>query len=234
MVEGAWERPISIFRSTYTFIALTRQRVLFWGPHAAKTTCYVPLSFQMGDVPHMYKSVWQGRFSRQDAYWAFRYVATIAQIKFSYMIKEISELQNELEKKAISKVFPANFSNEQANDIYNSHAQEVLESWWKLADQLVFRYADGFINQVTSEDSPAFKNGKKLTFTSKPTGYPETWLRKVGYSEGPPPLDKSSWDSCLSAETKETKSGLDINSYQPSSVQYPKVKDTLKLNSMRK
>ena len=56
--------------------------------------------------------------------------------------------------------------------LYANHTAAVLDVWWSLVDQLVFRFADGFDNE----------NG------GKPLGYPAWWLQSPGvdYEMGPP------------------------------------------------
>jgi len=55
----------------------------------------------------------------------------------------------------------------------DAHAQEVLAAWWALPDQLMEKFADGWLN-----DGDAM-------------GYPDKWLSKVGWGEGPPPPPKN-------------------------------------------
>ena len=61
-VTGNWERPISLFRSTYTHIVQTNAALpaavkgtVYFGPHAAHGTCYVPLLSGMLAVPEQYR-----------------------------------------------------------------------------------------------------------------------------------------------------------------------------------
>jgi hypothetical protein len=52
------------------------------------------------------------------------------------------------------------------------NAEKIVTSLWLLADELMFKYADGFVNSKEE---------------SKQVGYPTWWLEKVGYEDGPPP-----------------------------------------------
>merc|ERR1719246_109846 len=55
------------------------------------------------------------------------------------------------------------------NEKLASFAAEVLRDFWALPDLVVQKYADGWLD-----------DGKAL-------GYPDWWLKAVGYADGPPP-----------------------------------------------
>merc|ERR1719356_1781002 len=55
------------------------------------------------------------------------------------------------------------------NRAYAAHATNVLKAFWALPDQIVKKYADGWLDDATE------------------LAYPDWWLRSVGYTEGPPP-----------------------------------------------
>lgn len=64
------------------------------------------------------------------------------------------------------KVFLESFDVAAMTRAYTENAQEVVHSWWKLGDDLLMRYADGFLN----DPLPG----------SEPLGYPMWWLQMVG------------------------------------------------------
>ncbi len=51
------------------------------------------------------------------------------------------------------------------------NAEPVVERWWSLADILIARYDDSYVN---SPDDMVVE-----------VGYPQWWLDKAGYSGGP-------------------------------------------------
>ena len=51
-------------------------------------------------------------------------------------------------------------------------AAAVLEAWWALPDHLMEKFADGWLDDGAS------------------MGYPDAWLKRAGWEEGPPPPPK--------------------------------------------
>lgn len=64
---------------------------------------------------------------------------------------------------------------------YNEHAASTLAALWSLSDALMFKYADGYINEVQTDGS--------VRVTAEP--YADWWLKAVGYEKGPPPVPPS-------------------------------------------
>ena len=52
-------------------------------------------------------------------------------------------------------------------------ATSMLDSWWKMPDKLIFKYADGYIN--TKDNFGQIDEHL----------YPDWWLKEVGYESGP-------------------------------------------------
>eukprot|EP01047_Picozoa_sp_COSAG01_P069755 COSAG01_NODE_10404_length_2175_cov_2.057322_1_plen_644_part_00 len=107
-VAGNWERTISIHRSTYTTVAQARAWLpdavggtLWFGPHAAHATCYVPLPAGMPTLPHRYTV---GAQQRKDssALWAFRYTENLAQMRYGPMMADIAAAQRKLERQGLA------------------------------------------------------------------------------------------------------------------------------------
>jgi hypothetical protein len=75
-------------------------------------------------------------------------VQNIAQLKYSMMKTDIRALQHSLETKGLqlqAKLFMS-ADNTNASALIDAHAGAVLDSWWKLADMLMVKYADGYVN----------------------------------------------------------------------------------------
>jgi dipeptidase len=197
-VAGSWERSIALFRTASSFIVQSKAYasselggVIWWGSHAPHGTCYVPiLPGSMLSSPSCLAHVYQGVYDLTTSFWAHRSVLNLAQIKFSYIIKDIEALQLSLEATSAQLVTDvvtkysgvSELTEDMKSDItemLSNNIIQVRDSFVSLFYQLVFKYADGYINTVSSSGS----------FSSSSTGYPAWWLEDVGYSDGPPPVD---------------------------------------------
>jgi len=181
--KGSWERSIGIFRTTATHVVQTRRTgqgaMLWYGPHAAAGTVFFPVPARATAVPHQYSTADPQTLSRESAYWAHRYVYNIAKIKYSHAMQDVRTLQTQLETEAQQLVAhwdaqaaQRKIDVEDLNAAYAEFATHVVQSYWKLPDKIVAKYADGWLDD------------------GKPMGYPDWWLKSVGYSLGPPPPPK--------------------------------------------
>ncbi len=154
---GNWERSIALFRTTYTTIIQSDK--VWLGPHAAHTTCFLPLS--VGPLPPSITTGDMTKLDKKTAFWTFRYIHTLVNIRYQDLhAKFIAPAQTHWETKAM-KLNPTE---------YHTHIEQVLETWWSMVDELVVSYVDGF--QYT---------------TGKPLGYPMDWLQEAKFQDGPPP-----------------------------------------------
>jgi len=124
-----------------------------------------------------------GVLDRQSAFWAFRYVENLANLRFTPMLADINRRQSQWETKgaALREQAIATFQTDHnATHLTASlvaHADAVLADWWQLADELMVKFADGY---VTTNMGPVD--------VSVSPGYPAWWLKEVGYQSGPPPV----------------------------------------------
>jgi len=105
-------------------------------------------------------------------------VGTVARTRFMDMIKDIREAQDEWEGKGVALI--ANATARFLNDhdlaalekMVLSHADAAAIAWNELAEKLLAKYANGYLNTPDG-------NYEAL-------GYPRKWLEAVGYKDGPP------------------------------------------------
>jgi dipeptidase len=182
-----WERSISIFRCSYCVVLQSRDWLPDWIGGLAwfaeddpKTSCFVPLYCGITQVPETLERGGRDRFERDSAWWAFNFVANWAELKFSYMIEDVTKLYTTFEE-GFFNLQP--IVEQRALDLYREKpelareyltsysgtmAERTVDEWWQLGDYLVAKYSDGYIN---------------LPKTSRTVGYPQEWLDAVGYGK---------------------------------------------------
>ncbi|MFY9135013.1 MAG: C69 family dipeptidase [Bacillota bacterium] len=192
--SSGWERAISMFRAVYSTVVVARDGMPDWiggltwfGYDAPHTTCYIPIYCGVSYLPESFTKGSRGGsydvFSRESAWWAFNFVSNWADLKFSYMIEDIKAVRDPLEAEffamqpAIENAAVALYeTNPNAARAFittytNGCAERTVDADWKLASKLVGRYADGYVYG----DNDAYK--------VETVGYPEWWLREVGFGE---------------------------------------------------
>ncbi|MCG8638082.1 MAG: C69 family dipeptidase, partial [Desulfobacterales bacterium] len=176
-----WERAISMFRCSYSFVGQARNwlpnsigGVLWFGEDAPHSTCYIPFYSGITKVPESFSSGSREYFDRNSAWWAFDFVSNWADLKYSYMIQDIQAVQQEFENEffamqpavetAASQLYKRSpeLAVKYLTDYSNTAAKNVVERWWQLADELIYKYNDGYVN-------------------GKSVGYPTEWLEEVGF-----------------------------------------------------
>jgi dipeptidase len=185
----SWERPVSTPQSGFSFVAQSRSwlpdpvgGVTWYGVDDTFTTCYVPVYCGVDRVPEAFATGTLERFSWDSAYWVFNFVANFANLRYSAMIKDIEAVQRELEghllalQPAVELVAVALHNTDRAllvrylTDYSVSHGQEVVRRWRELAERLVAKYNDGYLQDAEGE--------------VEEVGYPEEWLRRVVRERG--------------------------------------------------
>ncbi|GAB7216847.1 hypothetical protein OS42_34590 [Dickeya oryzae] len=187
---GAWERAISVFYQGYTYVAQTRpaapeltRGIVWFGPDVAYTTCFAPFPVRLPNLPAAYQSGDPQQFDRRAAWWAFDFVANWARLNYQRMYHvDIQPLQHTLEEQQDARI--AEWDNAMAQQpdlaqltrLCEQNADEVLARWWALADMLIAKYSDGYINPppLRPQNPPAI-----------PIGYPADWLSITNYRDGP-------------------------------------------------
>jgi len=185
--KGNWERSIGLYRTTSTHVVQLKigaPGVLWFGPHNAPSTVFVPLLSTGSAVPSALQIGSPTELSRESAYWAFRYSYNVAKILWSYAYKEITTLQQKYESEGQQLV--AKLSNSKTPEVdaaVAQHVNNVVAAFWKVTDVIMQDYSNGWL-----------KNGDSV-------GYPDDWLKAVDYQNGPPPVP-SGPGSCTDSEVR--------------------------------
>lgn len=187
-LKGAWERPISMFYTGYTTICQWKPQLpdilagtLWLALDRPAESVFVPLA--VGPVPAGYEKGDTRAFSRDSAWWTYNLVGNYAQLKYSFMIKDISaraalneqsgrHLQEKLE---VELARMAHENPRKAAAVrgarFNAHAQAVLADWRNLFEMLVAKYSQGMLSTP-----------EKM---AQNVGYAQEWLDKTDYARGP-------------------------------------------------
>ncbi|HHY46781.1 MAG TPA: peptidase C69 [Firmicutes bacterium] len=187
---GEWERAISMFRCSYSFVSQSRSwlpnpigGVVWFGEDAPHSTCYIPLYCGITKVPESFQIGQRNIYDRKSAWWAFNFVSNWADLKYCYMIKDIQAVYNAFESEAfamqpiIEKAAKELYDKDPSlavkflTNYSNDLATRVVDAYWQLADRLIAKYNDGYVD-------------------GKTVGYPEEWLKAVGFGKIVKPAGK--------------------------------------------
>ncbi len=123
------------------------------------------------------------RFSLDSAWWVFNFVANWAELKFSYMIEDIKQKQNEFETALTDGIqrMDAQASElfktdpEKARQLLTTYcetqAAQIVEDWWRFAGLLIAKYSDGYVNNPGQ--------------MAQEVGYPKAWYSLCEWTNGP-------------------------------------------------
>lgn len=183
-----WDRPISTQQTAFSFIAQMRNflpreigGILWYGVDDTYTTVYNPIYSSISRVPACFMIADIANFDLNSAIWMFNLVANIAYTKYSYVVKDIQAVQERLENKyfayqpAIEKAAlelyksDPNLAIEYLTEYSIAQATNTMENWTELWRQLVMKYNDGYINDVTKDSG---RNPKGV-------GYGNDFFKKV-------------------------------------------------------
>lgn len=177
--DGAWERPISIYRCGMFWINESRRPandksdgVCWLGLDRPATNCLMPIPCAMRKIPESLETMNITEFNCESTWWAFNFVANYATLKYSYMKKDIQALQSKLEAHAYEEIGKLLSGKASELDSYaTKHVEAVHKAWWDLAKHLIVTYNNGC---TTTKKSVMQK-----------IDYPTDWLNQTDYAEGP-------------------------------------------------
>ena len=189
--EGAWERPLSVDYCGFVYVNQGRSwlpdpigGITWFGPDKPSETCFVPFYCGVSDLPALYQNCNPGVYTRDSAWWAFNFVANYAAVKYSYMRRDIENIQETIEVQELAKITGSDIQaleifntsgteecTEFLTDFCSSNSDSVVSAWWNFADLMIVKYDDGYIN------TPGHM--------AHEVGYPQAWLNEAGWRQGP-------------------------------------------------
>lgn len=189
----SWQRGISQVQTEYSLVTQSRASVpdelgcLWFGPANPDLTCHVPLYPSMSKLSSSVSGPGAGshsNFTRESFRWAISSVSTYADLKWSYMSKDVMAEIDKFEGNALlfqdaieAEILEVLKKDKAAGiklltDYANNNVEAVTDAWWALLDKLMWKYDAGFVfNEQTGKKSSA--------------SYPEAWLKKVVESKDP-------------------------------------------------
>lgn len=197
-VTGGWERPISMYRTMFSFVLQVRGElpdaiggVAWYAQGAPHGSVYVPFACTQKELPESYLVGKQSEFHPRSAWWAFNFVNNWSLLRFNAINQEVrreaSSLQREafttraqLEQHAIRAHDSANGGDDEVAKVNayvekqsNEFATLVVDRWWQFAWVLVAKFSDGY---VTTGEEPG---------QMQAPGYPAWWLKLSEFSKWP-------------------------------------------------
>ena len=177
----SWERPVSSINTAFSYIGQMRSwlpdeigGICWFGVDDTYFTCWVPIYVGNTSIPEPFTKGDINKFSREAMWWAFNFVSNFANLKYSYMIKDIQKVQSELESQMIGQQdsitklvldMPKNERTEMLTNYSAKWGQKVHQSWLELGEMLITRYNDGYVKDEKG--------------TIHEVGYPKEWTNEM-------------------------------------------------------
>ena len=189
------ERPIATQQSGFTMTCQMRSwlpddvgGVTWFNCDDANMVAYVPLYSCITQVPDAFRpeNNQRNEFSEQSAFWVNNWVANMVYPRYSMMIGDLREAQNELEDYycadqdsvlvAIKDMMPADrqsYLNRKSID----YTAKMMERWNQLAKYLIVKYNDQVVKRVDEK-------GNFTRWGYETPGYDQRFIDAVGKSTG--------------------------------------------------
>lgn len=192
---GAWERPLSVTYCGYVYVNQARGwlpdpigGIMWLGLDKPSDTVFIPFHVGVTSLPRSVEVCDTEKFSRESAWWTFNFLSNYQGLKYSYMHKEVTELQEQLEKgflvllseveKRALELYSKDPSKaeEYLTEFAENNTASTLTAWWDLAEHLIVKYNDGLLNEPGN--------------VGQPQGYPQEWLETTSWPTGPTTYQK--------------------------------------------
>ncbi len=193
VTKYGWGRPVSTQQTCFAFVAQMRSYLpneiggVFWyGVDDNYSNVYIPMYNCLKKSPNCFTGHGIDDFSLESGWWVFNLVSNLAYTKYEYAIKDIQEVQSELEN-GFAKMQP--MVEKTAKELYKqdpqlaidylhnystTQAEMTVNRWRELWKFMVMKYNDGYINDVKKD------NGRHPASSY----YPEWFKRQVLEEKG--------------------------------------------------
>ena len=189
------ERPVSTQQTAWTFVSQMRSWLprevggCFWfGNDDPNMVAYTPIYCSMTKQPECYNTpgVDDLTFSDKNAFWVENWVANMVYPRYSMLFPSLKQVRDSLQNAYFAQQ-PAieakakNMDPAQRQQFLNAYsvqqAQQMMDSWKKLATYLIVKYND---MAVKPDENGKFKRGKYgLGATVKRPGFSAAYARRL-------------------------------------------------------
>jgi dipeptidase len=171
-----WERPIASFRTTMIYQTnlrpsepAARRNVVWHLPGAALGGVFTPTFVNTTEVGHAQSAAHNTQVDRRTSMWAFRNLVQFAYPRWDAVKGRIAEVASKLEAQGATLVANLDKGNGDVTAPCSKNQDAVVTAWQQLYDELLVKYSDGWNYQ---------------NLEAGRVGYPEWWLKEVGYTAG--------------------------------------------------
>ncbi|CAM9124545.1 unnamed protein product, partial [Heterosigma akashiwo] len=199
---GLFERPVSMFRASYSFLASPKKQLfsplntaakIWFSQYDPSSSVYIPLYVSIKDIPPQYTSGSLFRYEPKSFFWAAARVGNYARNFHMYTSPYISKLQTLLEDDFFETVATTEEILQQmffsaANDDTNSlqmvqqMAEEIISSQTLTLSQLAFDFWRDLFGYLLTHWHDGYQmNTTETELKVQKLFYPKKWLEQVGY-----------------------------------------------------
>jgi len=179
-VPGQFARGISIPRTAYSVVVEAKpgkragQTIAWFAIDQPLSSVFVPFVASSDRTADAYRKGRQEFFSRDSAWWAFNFVSNWMSIDWADMMAmHVGPAMREEQQRIMDAVqgLEADWpeDKEVVNRMQHGLHENLVKTWWALADELIARFSDGIYTH---------RNG-----TKKGIGYPGWWLQMIGFND---------------------------------------------------
>lgn len=179
LIEGAFERAISMFRTSYSIVAQARSGpnpflapLVWFCSYAPHSSSYVPLFVNQNRLPKAYTRGSLFKYDASSAFWNFLAVGNYASRFFKFAMQDVFKLQSDLQDACVRGVHEleerlkdtSGMSHEQLSasldEFSENIADTVVKAWAALLPRLITKYHDGY--RAEDLDAPTISMHKVL------------------------------------------------------------------------
>lgn len=231
VMQGSFERAISLFRTSYSFVAVSRKHlpdtvapVMWFTQYAPASSTYTPFYVSSIDAPRPYTRGSLFKYDPSVSFWNFAAAGNWANRWYLHTLNTIQNLQNQLESGYARELLTTDdlavtlYKNcEQQGDACdpvatNNAVIDMLTAFTQAkGQQTVDAWRELLPTLITQfHDGYHAQNLDGAEIQMKKLFYPKWWLDAVGYFDNKPNMDPKAIMFAPSPETIATSSSLSM------------------------